>query len=158
MCIICPCINTALPTFDECCRKIDLVRVQTGLYITYYGGNAVRYIKQRSYFLKCGRISSYFDIRYTTVLQIEKQMHIFEDQKIANFLNFELVNFPVILFIIIKSVFNGRVKTDISRWTFWLTCYSAGQKFRTIISWILCDPPWGGGRTMKKVKYEYAEL
>ena len=58
---------------------------KTGLYISYHGENAVRYIKQRSYFLKDGRISGYFDTKYMTVLQIEQILHHFEDQKIANF-------------------------------------------------------------------------
>ncbi len=31
--------------YDECCGKIDLFRVQNRLYMSYSGGNAVRYIK-----------------------------------------------------------------------------------------------------------------
>ena len=58
---------------------------KTGLYITYYGGNAVGYIKARSYFLKDARISGYFDAKYKTVLQIEPILHYFENQKIGNF-------------------------------------------------------------------------
>ncbi len=34
--------------------------------------------------------------------------------------------------------------------------YSAGQKISTLISWIFCDPPMGGGPTLKII--EYAEL
>ncbi len=41
---------------------------QTGLYISYHDGNAVRYIKQRGYIMKAGRISGYFDTKYMTVL------------------------------------------------------------------------------------------
>ncbi len=58
---------------------------KTGLYISYHDGNAVRYIKERSYFLKDGRISGYFDTKYMTVLQIEQILHSFEDWTIANF-------------------------------------------------------------------------
>ena len=39
-------------TNDECCGKIDLLGFKTGLYISFYGGNAVRHIKQRGYFQK----------------------------------------------------------------------------------------------------------
>ncbi len=59
---------------------------KTGLYIFYHRGNAVRYIKQRSYFLKDGQISGYFDTKYMTVLQIDQILRNFEDQKIANLL------------------------------------------------------------------------
>ncbi len=48
---------------------------KTGLYIFYHGGNAVRYIKERSYFLKDGRISGYFDTKFLKVLQIEQILH-----------------------------------------------------------------------------------
>ena len=65
----------------------------------YHGGNAVRYIKQRSYFLKSGQISGYFGTKYTTVLQVEQILHNFEDQKVADFLNPEQVNFRVTLVI-----------------------------------------------------------
>ncbi len=41
---------------------------KTGLYISYNGGNVVRYIKQWGCFLKDGGISGYFDIKYMTVL------------------------------------------------------------------------------------------
>ena len=66
---------------------------KTGLYISYHGGNAVRYIKQRGYFLKDARISGYFDTKYMTILRIEQILHNFKDQKIANFINLEQVNF-----------------------------------------------------------------
>ena len=52
------------------------------------------------YFLKAwkeGRISGYFDTKYMAVLQIEPILHNFEDQKIANIFNPELVNFCVTL-------------------------------------------------------------
>ncbi len=54
---------------------------KTGLYISYHGGNAVRFIKHRGYFMKDARISGYFDSKYMTVLQI----HNFEHQKICPF-------------------------------------------------------------------------
>ena len=57
-----------------------------GLYISYHGGNAVRYIKQRGYFMKNARISDYFDTKYMTVRRTEQILHNFEDQKFANFL------------------------------------------------------------------------
>ncbi len=41
---------------------------KTGLYISYHGGNAVRDIKQRGYFMKDGRISDYFNTKYMTIL------------------------------------------------------------------------------------------
>ena len=60
---------------------------------------------QRGYFLKDYRISCYFDTKYMTVLQIEKILHNFEDQKFANFLNLERVNFRVTLVnMFIKSI------------------------------------------------------
>ncbi len=72
---------------------------KTGLYISYHGGNAVRYIKQRVYFMKDGWISGYFDTKYIAILWIEPILHNFEDQKIANFLNLEQVYFRVTLVI-----------------------------------------------------------
>ncbi len=72
---------------------------KTGLYICYHGGNAVRYIKQRDYFLKYAWISGYFDTKYMTVLRIEQILHNFEDQKFAHFLYLEQVNFRVTLVI-----------------------------------------------------------
>ena len=42
---------------------------KTGLYISYYGGNAV---KQKGYFMKDPGISGDFDIKYMTVLRIEQ--------------------------------------------------------------------------------------
>ncbi len=50
---------------------------KTGLYISYHGGNAVRYIKQRVYFIKDGRISDYFDTKYMTALRIDQILHKF---------------------------------------------------------------------------------
>ena len=72
---------------------------KTGLYISYHGGNAVMYIKESGYSLKEGRISGYFDTKYMTVLRIEQVLHYFEDQKNANFLNLEQVNFRMTLVI-----------------------------------------------------------
>ena len=68
---------------------------KTGFYISYHGGNAVRCIKQRGYFMKSGRISGYFDTKHMTVLRMEQIVHNFVDQKIANFFNHERVNFCV---------------------------------------------------------------
>ncbi len=70
---------------------------KTGLFICYHGGNAVRYIKQRDYFLKDARIPGYIDTKYMTVPRIEQILHNFEDQKFANFFNLEQVNFRVTL-------------------------------------------------------------
>ena len=41
---------------------------KTGLYISYQGGNAVRHIKQRGYFLRDARIFGYFGTNYMAVL------------------------------------------------------------------------------------------
>ncbi len=49
------------------------------------GEYAVGYIKQRSYFLKDGQISGYFDTKHTSVLQLEQILHNLGDQKIGNF-------------------------------------------------------------------------
>ncbi len=49
---------------------------KTGLHISYHGGNAVRYIKQRGYFMKDARIYGYFDPKYMTVLRIEQTQKI----------------------------------------------------------------------------------
>ncbi len=70
---------------------------KTGFYISYHGGNAVSYIKQRVYFMKDGRIFGYFDTKYMTALRIEQILHKFEDQKFASFFNLKQVNFRVIL-------------------------------------------------------------
>ncbi len=72
---------------------------KTGFYISYHGGNVVRYIEERSYFPKYGRISGCFDAKYMTVVQIEQILHNFEDQKIVDFFNNEQVNFRVTLVI-----------------------------------------------------------
>ncbi len=53
--------------------------------MSYHGGNAVSYIKQRGYFMKNARISGYFDTKYMTLHRIEQILHNFEDQKFANF-------------------------------------------------------------------------
>ncbi len=68
--------------------KLTCSGFKTGLYISYHGGNAVRHIKQRGYFMKDGRISGYFYTKYMTILQIEQILH-----------NFEQVNFRVTLVI-----------------------------------------------------------
>ena len=70
---------------------------KTGLYISYHGGNDVRHIKQRGYFLKEAQISGYFDTKYMTVLRTVQILHNFEDQKFANFFNVEQVNFRMTL-------------------------------------------------------------
>ncbi len=57
--------------------------LKTRLYISYHGWNAVRYIKQRVYFMKDDRI--YFDTKYMTVLQIEQILQYFEYWKFAHF-------------------------------------------------------------------------
>ena len=94
-------LNVILNDFtnDECVRKSTCSGFKTGVHRSYHDGNAVRYmyIKQRRYFLKEGRITCYFDTKYMTLLQIEQFLHKFEDQKIANFLNLERVNFRVTL-------------------------------------------------------------
>ena len=54
---------------------------KTGLYISCHGGNAVRYIKQRGYFIQDVRISGYFDTKYMTLLQIKLILRNSEDQK-----------------------------------------------------------------------------
>ena len=77
--------------------KSTCSRFKTGLYISYHGGNAVRFIRQRGFFLKDGRISGYFDTNYMTILQIEQILHGLKDQKSANFFNLEQVNFHVTL-------------------------------------------------------------
>ena len=46
---------------------------------------------------KNARISGYFDTKYMTVLRVEQILHNFEDQKFANFLNLEQVNFRMTL-------------------------------------------------------------
>ncbi len=47
--------------------------------------------------MKDAQISGYFDTNYMTVLRIEQILYNFEDQKFANFLNLEQVNFRVTL-------------------------------------------------------------
>ncbi len=48
-----------------------------GLYISYHGGKAGRYIKQRGYFLKDGRIPGSFYTKFMTVFRIEQIRHNF---------------------------------------------------------------------------------
>ena len=67
--------------------------------MSFHGGNAVRYIKQRSYFVKDGRIPGYFGTKYMTVLQIEQILRNFEDQNIANFFSLKQVYFHMTLVI-----------------------------------------------------------
>ena len=62
-------------------RKSTCSGFKTGFYIYCHGGNAFGYIKQKSYFLKDGRISGYFDAKHMTVFRIEPILHNFEDQK-----------------------------------------------------------------------------
>ncbi len=66
---------------------------KTGLYKSYHGGNAVRYMKQMVKFLVI-----LIPNNYMTVLQIEQITRHFADQKIC-FLNLEQVNFHVTLVI-----------------------------------------------------------
>ena len=57
--------------------------------------------------MKDGQISGYFDTKYMTVRpieQIERMLLNFEDQKIANFLNLEQVNFRVTLVIMFPDM------------------------------------------------------
>ncbi len=77
--------------------KLTCSGFKTVLYISYHGGNAVRYIKQCGYFMKDGRMSGYFGTKYMSILQIEQILHNFEDRKFANFFNLERVNFCVTL-------------------------------------------------------------
>ncbi len=58
---------------------------KTVLFISYHGGNAVRYIKLRGYFMKDGRIFGYFDTKCMAVLRIEQILHKFDVQNMANF-------------------------------------------------------------------------
>ena len=64
---------------------------KTGLDIINHGGNAVRYIEERDYFMKDARISCYFDTKCLTVLRIDQILDNFEDQIFANFFNLEQV-------------------------------------------------------------------
>ncbi len=73
--------------------KSTCSRFKTGLYVYYHGGNAVRYIKERSYYMKDTQISCYCDTKYMTVLLIEQILHYFEYQKFDHFFNLEQVNF-----------------------------------------------------------------
>ncbi len=79
-------INYKLTDMMSVVGKSTCSGFKTGFYISYHGGNTVRYIKQRGYFMKDCRISGYFDTKYITVLWIEQILHNYEDQKIANFL------------------------------------------------------------------------
>ncbi len=72
---------------------------KTGLYISYHGEKAVRYVKQRGYFLKDARISGHFDTKDMTVRQTEQILYNSEDQKFATFFTLEQVNFRVTLVI-----------------------------------------------------------
>ncbi len=67
--------------------------------MSYHGGNAVRDIKQRGYFMKDARICGYFDTKYTTVLRVEQILHNFKNRIFAYFFNLEQVNFRVTLVI-----------------------------------------------------------
>ncbi len=68
---------------------------KTGLYISYHSGNALRDIKGWGYSLKDDRISSYFDAKYMTLLQIV--LHNSDDQNIVNFFTLAKVNFCMTL-------------------------------------------------------------
>ena len=70
------------------------------LYMFCHGQNYVRNIYQGDFSLNSPRISDRFDTKFTTVVQhvqIEQNLQKFEDQKFANFLNLEQVNFRVAL-------------------------------------------------------------
>ncbi len=57
--------------------------------------------------MKGARISGYFGTKYMAVFQIEQILHNFEDQKFANFVNLEQVNFRVTLVILPLSQKSG---------------------------------------------------
>ena len=79
--------------------KLTCSGLKTWLYITYHARNDVRYIKEGSYFMKDGRISSNFDTKSMAILQIEFFLHNFEDRKSAKFFNLKQVNFHMTLVI-----------------------------------------------------------
>ena len=83
---------------------------KTGLYMSCYGGNTVRYIQQRVYFMKTARIYGYFDTKYMIVLRIEQILHNSEDQKFGNFFNLEQVDFCVTL-VKCKHTFDKKLKS-----------------------------------------------
>ena len=99
---------------------------KTGLYISYHGGNAVRYIKQRGYSMKDGRVSGQFDTKYITVLRIEQFLHSFEDQKVGNFLTsnrsifvWHSSNVRNCILTSLLPCFNVKVKVKGQRSIFW---------------------------------------
>ncbi len=61
--------------------------------MTYYGEIALKPIFQEGYFLNSWWISSYFDTKFTTVVQIEEISCKFEDPKFAQILNLKEVYF-----------------------------------------------------------------
>ncbi len=69
-------------------RKSTCSGFKTELHISCHGANAVRYTKERGYFMEDGRTSGYFDTKYRTSLRIEQILFNCEDQKFAYFFNF----------------------------------------------------------------------
>ena len=88
-----------LNTFDECCGKIDLFRVQNSVVRILLWWECCQAYQTEGFFMKAAWISGYFDTKYMTVLRIEQILHNFEDHKFANFFNIEQVNFCVTLVI-----------------------------------------------------------
>ena len=80
--------------YDEWCGEIDLFSAQNTVVHILSWWKCCQAIPFND-----GRISVYSDTKYTTILQIEQILHNFEDQKFANFLNLEQVNFRVALVI-----------------------------------------------------------
>ena len=94
--------------------KLTCSGFKTGLYISYHGGNVVRYVKERGYCMKDARISGYIGTKYMTVLRIEQILHNFEDQKFANFLNL-IMSSPSFLSSGIKMEVNHHTKNQDQR-------------------------------------------
>ncbi len=68
--------------------------------------------KVNCYFMKDCLISGCFDTKYMTVLRIEHILRNFEDQKFANFVNLEQVNFCVTLVIYLLKMKMPAFKGD----------------------------------------------
>ncbi len=77
--------------------KSTCSEIETVLFLSYHGRNAVRYIKQRGYFMEDGRISGYLDTKYMIILWIEEILHNFEDQNLPIFFNLEQVKFRIMI-------------------------------------------------------------
>ena len=78
-------------SFQDCLYMMSVVGkstcpgFKTGLYISYHGENAVRYIKHRGYFMEDGRIPGYFDTKYMSVPRTEQSLHNFKVKKLPIF-------------------------------------------------------------------------